>query len=229
MKVQSLFAMGAFLLGTTALADPPAGKGGKPEGAGQPADKGNKQEKAAKDEKGEKDEKAKGEQADKGDKGGGPRAAAMGPSPEQKKLVAAFNFNGALDTTVTTPDGKTDTFPLRMTCKKSAAGLAVACDLKGKSKLLGAWEGSSLTGYDMGRKEIHFMSMSSDGDVHDHACQWQGDDRITCTPLQQAGTDGKPMTEDLSFPVASGKVTGFEVKVAGEGGTTTFQARKKGR
>jgi hypothetical protein len=132
---------------------------------------------------------------------------ASAPPPELKKTVEAFAGKWAYDTTVTMPGQKPGKTVLTMDCRKTALGKAVNCALSGNIPGEGPFQGGALVGYDTFGKNVHFMGIMSDEEVHDHQCTWKGN-TLACDPLK-GGMGGGPIIEDLSFTFG-GKASSFK-------------------
>lgn len=126
------------------------------------------------------------------------------PSPEIKKTVDAFagTWTGTGD--VVLPGKPPVSVTLTIDCTKTALGRAVVCTYRGKTAL-GPTEATLLVGYDELGKAVHIMAVTSDGEVHDHACQWKAD-LIACD-LYKGGMGSLPITEELAIKVESKKLT----------------------
>jgi hypothetical protein len=127
---------------------------------------------------------------------------AFVPPPEVKRTVDAFVGRWSLDGTFTMPGEATKKATLKMDCRAAAKGKGVTCTMTG------IFDASILVAYDFYSKAVHFMAVTSDDEVHDHKCRWQGDQKLVCDPLK-GGMSGMAITEDLSFTVG-GKKLGFE-------------------
>jgi hypothetical protein len=143
------------------------------------------------------------------------------PSPEAKKAVDAFEGHWVLDGTVAMPGAAPAKAVLKMDCKKTAGGKAVACTFSGP------FEGSALVAYDFYSKAVHFMAVTSDDEVHDHKCQWQGDQKLVCDPLK-AGMSGMAITEELEFSSAPKKLALKAIVTMPDGGKGNCEFKSKG-
>ncbi len=141
-------------------------------------------------------------------------------APEVKKAVEAFAGRWTLDGAVTMPGAGPKKVALKLDCKKTGMGKAVACTMSG------AFDGSILVAYDLYSKAVHFMAVTSDDEVHDHKCHWQGDQKLVCDPLK-GGMGGMAITEDLEFTVGPKKLA-FKAVVTmpdGSKGTCEFMSK----
>ena len=59
-----------------------------------------------------------------------------------------------------------------------------ACTLSGAIPGSGPLEASILVGFDSLHKNVHFMAMTSDEEVHDHVCNWRSATDLVCDPLR---------------------------------------------
>jgi hypothetical protein len=155
------------------------------------------------------------------------RAESAPPAPELKTTVDAFAGKWTLDVQITTPDGKAVKTPIAFDCRKTALGKAVACTMSGKVAGMGPIEASFLIGYDTTARNVHFMGITSDEEVHDHKCMWKGS-TLECEPLK-GGLGGEPITEELTF-TAAGKTMQFRsVTTMKDGSKMVFEGTGKRR
>ena len=146
---------------------------------------------------------------------------APAPSPEVKRTVDAFEGRWSLDGTIVMPGDGPKQATMKMDCKKIAKGKAVSCTFSGP------FEGSALVAYDPYSRAVHFMAVTSDDEVHDHKCHWQGDGKLVCDPLK-GGMAGMAITEDLEFSTGSKKF-GFKATMAmPDGSKITCLFKSKG-
>ncbi len=71
-----------------------------------------------------------------------------------------------------------------------------------------------LIGYDEFGKSVHIMAVTSDGEVHDHACRWKAQE-LACDRYK-GGLGTIPVTEDLSVRV-DGKTLVMNTSMFSEG------------
>ena len=104
--------------------------------------------------------------------------------------------------TASFPGVKPETFPWEVKCKSAALGFGAACTLEGKASI-GPIAESCLLAYDPERKAVHYMCVTSTGEVHDHEGQWVNDKMIEFAPYK-ALMMGQPVVETvrLTFPDA---------------------------
>jgi hypothetical protein len=143
------------------------------------------------------------------------------PSPEGKKVVDAFEGRWTLDGTIVMPGDRPKGAVLKMDCRKTAKGRAVACTFSGP------FEGSALIAYDPYSKAVHFMAVTSDDEVHDHKCHWEGDQKLACDPLK-GGMAGMAITEDLEFSAGPKKLGLKAVTTMPDGNKASCQFMSKG-
>ena len=150
------------------------------------------------------------------------------PPAELKKTVDAFAGTWSYDGTVTMPGAKPVKTPIEMACKKGALGKAVACSFSGNIPGSGPLEASLLVGYDTFHKNVHFMAMTSDEEVHDHVCNWRSATELVCDPLK-GGLMGDEITEDFSLTFAGDRGSFRSVMKLKDGSQVLFEATGKRR
>lgn len=124
-----------------------------------------------------------------------------------KKTVDAFKGSTPFSCELTAPGmDKPSKFRMAFDCKKTALGRGVQCAGSAPKTSMGPWQGHFMVAYDEGAKAVHFMALTSDGEVHDHVCQWKGD-TLACDPLRYAVPGGGLATEDLTMAWSGRKVT----------------------
>jgi hypothetical protein len=162
----------------------------------------------------------------------GSLALADAAPPEVAKTVDAFVGKWAFDATFTEGAGGTPAkAKMKMECKKIALGQAADCSYATKLPDGSPLEGEAMVAYDRERKEVHFMAMTSQGEVHDHRCRWKelgGGDALSCEPLS-ASVAGQPLKEALDFGwTAGGKTMTFKsVSTMKDGKILTFEGTGK--
>ena len=165
----------------------------------------------------------------------GPVKPAVVTAPaEVAQTVGAFKGNWSFDATLNAPGmPKPATFKMTFNCKPIALGNAVSCESKAKTPM-GPYEGTFLIGYDPFSKAVHFISVTSELEIHDHVCQWDqgmaGKFGLGCTPLKAGtGADGKEITEDLMIAFHNdGKETEFtSTSHLKSGGDIVFSGKGK--
>jgi len=150
------------------------------------------------------------------------------PPAEVKKTVDAFAGTWSYDGTVTMPGAKPVKAPIEMTCKKGALGKAVACAFSGNIPGSGPLEASLLVGFDTFHKNVHFMAMTSDEEVHDHVCNWRSATELVCDSLK-GGLMGDEVTEDFSLTFAGDRGSFRSVMKLKDGSQVLFEATGKRR
>jgi hypothetical protein len=87
-----------------------------------------------------------------------------------------------------------------MDCKPVALNAGVLCTNGGKAAF-GEMAESCLLAFDPEGKAVHYMCVTSMGEVHDHKGKWTDLKTITFEPLQ-AGMMGQKVTETLEWHFA---------------------------
>jgi hypothetical protein len=146
--------------------------------------------------------------------------------PEVKKTVDAFAGKWAFDG-VLAFEGKEVKGKLTIDCKKIALGKAVACSMKGKFPGFPDEDSGVLVGYDIGGKAVHFMAMTTGGEVHDHRCQWKDASTLDCGSLAYTAVDGSPATEELAFTWPDAKSSSFKAIITVGAARVTFEGKGK--
>ena len=149
------------------------------------------------------------------------RDQAPAVSPDGKKTVDAFAGRWTLEGTIVMPGDRPKPAVMKMDCRKTAKGKAVACTFSGP------FEGSALVAYDPFSKAVHFMAVTSDDEVHDHKCRWESDQKLACEPLK-GGMAGMAITEDLEFSAGPKKLGLRAVMTMPDGGKATCDFKSKG-
>jgi carbon monoxide dehydrogenase subunit G len=156
-------------------------------------------------------------------------AAEGAPAPELKRTVAAFAGKWIMDTTITAPGGPPQKTQLTTTCRETAGGKAVSCDMVGKVPGAGPMEAAFIVGFDTFGKRVHFMAITSDEEVHDHVCRWTDATTLACDPLK-GGLMGDAITEDLVVTSGPQRLSFKSTMTLKDGGRVLFEAagrRKK--
>ena len=156
-----------------------------------------------------------------------PPAAPAAPA-EVKATVDAFKGNWTVDAALTVPGAKEAAkFKMSFNCHVIALGNGVSCDSKAKTPM-GANEGTFLVAYDPYSKAVHFISVTSDFEVHDHLCQWKGTSDLNCTPLKTGvGPAGDEITEDLTMHFEKSAVSFTSTTHMKGGATMVFEGKGK--
>lgn len=149
------------------------------------------------------------------------RMAQPPPPPDVQRTVNAIagKWSGQLTAKV---GGATETFNWTMDCKAVALGAGAACSNGGKASF-GVLAESCLLAYDPEGKAVHYMCVTSSGEVHDHKGRWRDDKTVEFEPLQ-AGLMGKPITETIRwyFPDAN-TITKSSVVTMPDGSSMVFE------
>jgi hypothetical protein len=153
------------------------------------------------------------------DKAGAPPSKVL---PEVVNTVDAIKggWTGVMIATV--PGYPSETFDWRMDCKVVARGAGAACTNTGKASI-GEMAESCLLAYDPEGRAVHYMCVTSMGEVHDHKGKWIDGKTIEFEPLR-AGLMGRLVTETNRwyFPEAGTIDKTSEVKSA-DGSTMKFE------
>src|SRR5215475_8186112 len=109
-------------------------------------------------------------------------------------------WNGKM--TAKVPGFQPATFDWKMDCKPVALGAGASCMNTGKASI-GLMAESCLLAFDPDGKAVHYMCVTSMGEVHDHKGFWKDSQTIEFEPLR-AGMMGQTVTETLwwHFPDA---------------------------
>src|SRR5215831_2193287 len=94
-----------------------------------------------------------------------------------------------------------ETFPWTMDCKPAAFGAGAACTNEGKASI-GSMAESCLLAFDPEGKAVHYMCVTSMGEVHDHKGHWKDNQTIQFEPLR-AGMMNQTITETLRWQFAN--------------------------
>jgi hypothetical protein len=144
--------------------------------------------------------------------------------PEVARTVNAFagkwTFDGVLSF-----EGKEVKGKLAIDCRKIALGKAVSCSMKGKFPGFPDEDDGILVGYDIGGKAVHFMAITSGGEVHDHSCQWKGEETLDCGTLAYTAVDGSPATEELAFTWADARTSSFRATITVGAAKVRFEGK----
>lgn len=149
------------------------------------------------------------------------------PAPsEVKRTVDAIIGKWSGQMTATVPGGSPESFAWSMDCKAVAFGAGADCTNEGKASI-GSMSESCLLAYDPEGKAVHYMCVTSMGEVHDHRGRWKDDRTIEFEPLR-AGMMGKTVTETIRwfFPNANTLVKTSSVTMS-DGGSMSFEFNGK--
>ena len=117
--------------------------------------------------------------------------------PEIRRTVDAITgvWKGQMTANIPgTPPGSID---WTMDCKPVALNAGALCTNSGKASF-GEMAESCLLAFDPEGKAVHYMCVTSMGEVHDHKGKWTDLKTIDFEPLQ-AGMMGKQVTETLKW------------------------------
>jgi hypothetical protein len=117
--------------------------------------------------------------------------------PEVKQTVDALTGTWAGQMTARIPGYPVATFDWRMECKTVALGAGVACT-NGGSTSIGQLSESCLFAFDPVGAAVHYMCVTSMGEVHDHKGHWKDGRIIEFEPLR-AGMMGNQVVETLRW------------------------------
>ena len=119
-----------------------------------------------------------------------------------------------------------ETFPWTMNCKPAAFGAGAACTNEGKASI-GSMSESCLLAYDPQGKAVHYMCVTSMGEVHDHKGYWKDEKTIEFEPLR-AGMIGKLVTEtNRWFFPEPGVISKTSTVTMADGTSMTFEYNGK--
>ena len=137
-----------------------------------------------------------------------------GATPEMRKVVEVMRGTWMGQMTANVPGFPTETFDWRMNCQTVAQGAGVSCTNTGTASI-GSLAESCLLAFDPEGKAVHYMCVTSMGEVHDHKGKWVDNQTIEFEPLR-AGMMGQPITETLRwyFPDSNTIDKTSEVKLA---------------
>jgi uncharacterized protein DUF1579 len=128
------------------------------------------------------------------------KSSQAGPPPtppEVKQTVDALAGTWVGQMTATVPGYPPATFAWTMECKTVALGAGVACT-NGGTASIGQMSESCLFAFDPDGKAVHYMCVTSMGEVHDHKGHWKEGRVIEFEPLR-AGMMGGQVTETLKW------------------------------
>lgn len=117
--------------------------------------------------------------------------------PEVKQTVDALTGTWEGQMTATVPGYPPATFNWLMECKTVALGAGVACTNGGIASI-GQLSESCLFAFDPEGKAVHYMCVTSMGEVHDHKGHWKDSGVIEFEPLR-AGMMGGQVVETLRW------------------------------
>lgn len=115
------------------------------------------------------------------------------PPPEVKRTVEAMVGTWSGKMTAKVPGFPAEAFDWEMDCKTVALGAGVSCTNTGKASI-GVMAESCLLAYDPEARSVHYMCVTSMGEVHDHKGHRADEKTIEFEPLR-AGMMGQLVTE----------------------------------
>lgn len=153
-----------------------------------------------------------------------PNPTASKTSPEVIKTVNAINGRWSGSMIATVPGYPAETFDWKMDCKVVARGAGALCTNTGKASI-GEMAESCLLAYDPEGKAVHYMCVTSMGEVHDHKGKWIDDKTIEFEPLR-AGMLGRLVTETNRWYFPDAKTIDKTSKVRfADGSVMNFEFR----
>ena len=146
--------------------------------------------------------------------------------PEVSQTVELMNGTWLGRMTAKVSGFPAETFDWSMNCSVVAQGAGLLCSNKGTASI-GSMSESCLLAFDPEGKAVHYMCVTSMGEVHDHKGKLIDAKTIKFEPLK-AGMMGKPITETLEwrFPDPRTIVKTSEVKLA-DGNSMYFEFKGK--
>src|SRR5215469_4605949 len=102
--------------------------------------------------------------------------------PEVKKTADSIVGKWSGQMTAKVGAAAPETFNWTMDCKPVAFGAGASCNNEGQASI-GPLSESCLLAYDPEGKAVHYMCVTSMGEVHDHKGQWKNDRTIEFEPL----------------------------------------------
>jgi hypothetical protein len=116
---------------------------------------------------------------------------------EIKRTVEAISGIWKGQMTANMPDAPPGSIDWTMDCKPIALNAGALCTNSGKAPF-GELAESCLFAFDPEGKAVHYMCVTSMGEVHDHKGRWTDPKTIDFEPLQ-AGMMGQQVTETLKW------------------------------
>jgi hypothetical protein len=139
-----------------------------------------------------------------------------------KRIVDAVVGRWTGSMKVNVPGAAPESFPWSVDCRPVALGTGAACTMEGRASI-GDLAQACLVASDPWSHEVHYMCVTSMGEVHDHRGRWTDDATIAFEPLTGL-LQGKSMTEtlDWSFPDPRRMMTRSTVTQP-DGGSMSFE------
>ena len=158
------------------------------------------------------------------------KAVVAPPSPpppaEVKRTVDAVVGRWSGSMTANIPGAEPATFGWSIDCKTAALQAGALCTMEGHPAF-GAIEQACLVAYDPVGEAVHYMCVTSMGEVHDHKGHWKDERAVVFEPLV-GGLEGKTMTETITwtFP-GPGRMTTLSVVTLPDGSAMSFEFEGK--
>jgi len=130
-------------------------------------------------------------------------APSRPPVPEIAKTVRAIQGTWRGKMTANVPGSPPAMFDWTMDCKAVALGAGASCTNSGQASI-GLIAESCLLAFDPEGRAVHYMCVTSMGEVHDHKGQWKDNQTIQFEPLR-AGMMGQTITETLLWLFPDGE------------------------
>jgi hypothetical protein len=146
--------------------------------------------------------------------------------PEVKKTADAIVGRWIGQMTARVPGVPAESFKWAMDCKPIALGAGASCTNTGKASI-GFMSESCLLAFDPEGKSVHYMCVTSMGEVHDHKGTWKDAKTIEFEPLR-AGMMGQLVTETNRwyFPDAN-TIDKTSVVTMSDGSSMNFEFKGK--
>ncbi len=124
--------------------------------------------------------------------------------------------------TANVPEAPSETFTWTMECAEIALGSGVSCTMGGKPSI-GHLSQTCLVAFDPVGKNVHYMCVTSMGEVHDHDGRWADEKTIEFEPLAGSFLD-EPTIETIrwKFP-APGAIEMRTVLTLPDGAAMRFE------
>ena len=156
----------------------------------------------------------------------GQRKPTAPSPPEVKKTVDAISGRWTGQMTARVPGTPAESFNWTMDCRTVAQGAGASCTNTGKASI-GYMSESCLLAFDPEGKTVHYMCVTSMGEVHDHKGTWKDAQTIEFEPLR-AGMMGQLVTETNRwyFPDAN-TIDKTSVVTMADGSSMNFEFKGK--
>src|SRR5262245_34980525 len=125
------------------------------------------------------------------------KVPAVSRPPEIQRTVEAITGVWKGEMTANIPGAAPASFSWIMDCKPVALKAGALCS-NGGTASIGEMAESCLLAFDPEGKAVHYMCVTSMGEVHDHKGKWSDSKTIDFEPLQ-AGMMGQQVTETLKW------------------------------